>query len=71
LSTGHVHLPVSLRAQPASPQVLGVQCQEGWPPDADKGTYCKFLKKVTPTQNTSFQSISKHILIQGHFENVM
>jgi hypothetical protein len=71
LSTGHVHLPVSLRAQPASPQIRRVQCQERWPHDADTGAYCKFLKKVTPTQNTSFQGISKNTLIRGHFENVM
>ena len=71
MSTGHVHLSVSLRAQPASPQIRRVQCQEGWPHDADTWTYCKFLKKVTPTQNTSFQGIPKHTLIQGHFENVM
>jgi hypothetical protein len=32
---------------------------------------CKFLKKLIPTQNTSFQGISKHNLIQGHFENMM
>lgn len=71
MSTGHVHLPVSLRAQPASPQIRRVQCQEGWPHDADKGTYSKLLKTVTPTQNTSSQVISKHIPLQLHFENVM